>query len=189
MIFWRWPQGKQRQSARDGMKAWILKDLPKYRRAAPRPKPDTLALLLPKMRKILNRGYVTVSENPGSVRSKIDYFHVPKGYITVPADEEAKARGDHEPTTKIADIRVVYNGTSCGLNDAVWAPNFWLATPKSAARVLNYNYCGVDIDFGDFFLNFPLPEVFRKYSGVDMRHFKSGLGCGDVADESFNVRW
>jgi hypothetical protein len=29
-----------------------------------------------------------------------------------------------------ADIRVVFNGTSCGLNDALWSPNFYLPTAR-----------------------------------------------------------
>jgi hypothetical protein len=64
------------------------------------------------------------------------------------------------------DIRVVYNGASCGLNNTVWAPNFWLPTTKSATRVLNFNYCGVDLDLvGEtFFLNFPLPILFCLFS-------------------------
>jgi hypothetical protein len=34
---------------------------------------------------------------------------------------------------KYSDIRLVYNGMSCGLNEALWAPNFWLPLPSTAA--------------------------------------------------------
>jgi hypothetical protein len=67
---------------------------------------------------------------------------------------------DYSGIPKADDIRVVYNGASCGLNETVWAPNFWLLTLKSATRVLNYNYCGVDLDLGELVLNFPLPMLF-----------------------------
>jgi hypothetical protein len=45
------------------------------------------------------------------IKSVIDYFEVPK-------DD---------------DICLVYNGSSCGLNDCLWAPNFWLPMPGAAA--------------------------------------------------------
>ena len=45
----------------------------------------------------------------GTTISYIDFFAVPK---TVNANGE------------VTEIRMVYNGTSCGLNDCVWAPNF-----------------------------------------------------------------
>jgi hypothetical protein len=66
---------------------------------------------------------------------------------------------------------LVYNGTSCGLNDALWAPNFWLPTPTTAARCLGFGYFMVDIDLGEMFLNFPLPSLLRRFSGVDLSHF------------------
>eukprot|EP00978_Attheya_sp_CCMP212_P007880 scaffold18321_cov53-Attheya_sp.AAC.6 len=90
----------------------------------------------------------------------VDYFHVPK----------PKADG----------IRLILNRTSCGLNAAVWAPNFWLVpTSKTAANLLNYNYCSLDVDLGEMFYNFPLPEVFRKYSGVDLTPYNQRLKLGN----------
>jgi hypothetical protein len=77
---------------------------------------------------------------------------------------------------KTDDIRVVYNGTSCGLNPTMWAPKFWLPTPKSAAGVINYDYCGVDLDIGEMFLNFPLPILFHCFSGIDLSPLKDPLG-------------
>jgi hypothetical protein len=52
---------------------------------------------------------------------------------------------------KESDIRLVYNGTSSGLNNALWAPDFWLPTPATAARTLGYGYYMVDIDLGECF--------------------------------------
>jgi hypothetical protein len=84
------------------------------------------------------------------IKSLIDYFEVPK-------DD---------------NICLVYNGTSCGLNECLWAPNFWLPTPGSAARVLGYGYYMVDIDLGEMFLNFPLPSVLQQFSGINVAPFR-----------------
>ena len=46
-----------------------------------------------------------------------------------------------------ADIRVVFNGTSCGLNDALWSPNLYFAVPKGKADirvVFNGTSCGLN---------------------------------------------
>jgi len=110
-------------------------------------------LILDKLQKILDRGYVVVPETLGFVRSLMDFFAVAKG----------------------SDIRLVYNGTSCGLNDALWAPNFWLPTPATAARTLGYGYYMVDIDLGEMFLNFPLHADLQKYSGVDFSNYAGNL--------------
>eukprot|EP00978_Attheya_sp_CCMP212_P041074 scaffold230999_cov61-Attheya_sp.AAC.2 len=126
LIFWRWPSGSQRLAARDGMVPYIQdRWLPVFLRETKAPKPAVFELILPKLQKLVDRGYVKYSpEDPHSVKSLIDYFHVPK------AD----------------NIRLILNGTSCGLNAAVWTPNFWLPTSKTAANLLYYNYCSVDVD-------------------------------------------
>jgi len=66
------------------------------------------------------------------------------------------------------DIRVVYNGTRCGLNDDIWAPRFWLPTADTAIRQLCYGFWSVDIDLSKMFLNSPLPKWLHKYLGVRM---------------------
>jgi hypothetical protein len=174
LAFWRWPPGEQRRATRDGMETYLQSKPPSFREAAAVPKKEAFDLLLPKFQSILERGYVVsnqdaseITELEDFIMSYIDYFGVPK------AD----------------DIRVVYNGSSCGLNPTVWAPNFWLPTGKSATRVLNYNYCGVDLDLGEFFLNFPLPMLFRRFSGIDLTAFKDKLGYSHVSDKDFQLRW
>jgi hypothetical protein len=150
LVFWRWPAGMQRKAARDGMRAWIKEALPSHKHAAKRPKPEQFAKYLPKLQKILERGYVVPSNH---IKSLTEYFDVQKDQ----------------------DIRLVYNGTSCGLNWSLWAPNFWLPTAKSAIRVLGFGYFSVDIDLGEMFLNFPLPAILREYSGVDLSPFREAL--------------
>ncbi len=99
--------------------------------------------------------------------SYIDYFGVPK------AD----------------NIRVVYNGASCGLNETVWAQNFWLPMAKLATGVLNYNYCGVDLDLGELFLNFLLPMLFCDFSEIGLTPFKDRLGYSHISNEEFQLWW
>ena len=79
---------------------------------AKRPKAIKVPLMLPKFSLILSQHYV----EEGPILTLTDYFDVPK------AD----------------DIRLVYNGTSCGLNGCLWTPNFWLPTAKSALRSLKF---------------------------------------------------
>jgi hypothetical protein len=59
--------------------------------------------------------------------------------------------------------------------DAIWVPNFWLPTPATAARSLGYGYFMADVDLGKMFLNFPLHESLKKFSGVDFSHYATKL--------------
>jgi hypothetical protein len=129
-------------------------------------------LLTPKFLKILNRGYVVLPLTSESIKSLVAYFYVPKA----------------------KDIRPVYNGKECKINDALWAPNFWLPVGRSALRVLDFGYFSVDIDLGEFFLNFPFPELLRQYSGIDLTPFAellADLGFKLIRDEdgTYKVRW
>jgi hypothetical protein len=174
LLFWRWPSGEQRRASWDGMEAYLQAEPPSFQQRVKRPKQEAFELLLPKFQAILARGYVVsnqdateLTELEDFIMSFIDYFGVPK------AD----------------DVQVVYNGASCGLNDTVWAPNFWLPTAKSAARVLNFDYCCVDLDLGKMFLNFPLPMLFCRFSGIDLSPFKDRLGFKHVSNQAFQLCW
>jgi hypothetical protein len=141
LVFWRWPSGFQHTCACDGMPPWIQDSLPRHNRAAKTPKPEDAVLLLPKFHQILSRGYVSILEDASEINSLINYFYVPKDQ----------------------DICPVYNGASCGINQAIWAPNFWLPMAKLALQVLGFGYYSVDIDLGEFFLNFPFPELLDNF--------------------------
>jgi hypothetical protein len=78
-------------------------------------------------------GYI----NPCNIQSLTDCFDVPKG----------------------ENIRMVYNGTSSGLNDALWAP-FYLPSAESASSLINYSSFCVYLDLGEMFLNFPIDMKF-----------------------------
>jgi hypothetical protein len=172
LIFWRWPCGFQRRCARDGMPAWIQGTLPRFKRRAKVPSLADATLLAPKFLTILERRYVLVPDEENPIKSLVAYFHVPKA----------------------KDIRPVYNGKECGINDALWAPGFWLPIGRSAVRVLDFEYHSVDIDLGEFFLNFPYPEILRLLSGIDLTPFAeliAGLGFKLKRDSEgmYKVYW
>ena len=105
LIFWRW--GEESKNALFGFPPWILGALPRYKKRATKPKEDVFNAYVEKSNDIINKGYITAESNQSKgegdfVLSLFDFFHVEKS----------------------DDIRMIYNGTSCGLNDSVWAPNF-----------------------------------------------------------------
>jgi hypothetical protein len=71
------------------------------------------------------------------------------------------------------DIRMVYNGTSCGLNDILYAPHFGLPTVRETLRAILPGFHQCDLDVQDQFLNFILHKHMREYSGVDVREVRS----------------
>lgn len=97
--------------ARDGMRMYVKGTLPVNTTAQRVPKLDDLKLMMEKLDKVLSRGYIS----PGWFVSLTSDFFVPKGEV---------------------DIRLVYDGTASGLNDARWAPSLWLPTSDSAVRVI-----------------------------------------------------
>jgi hypothetical protein len=130
------------------MTEWTLTSSPSlhhFEQQVKRPKQEAFELLLPRFQAILTRGYVVSNQDATEITDLEDFI---MSYI------------DYFGVDKADNIRVLYNGASCGLNNTVWAPNFWLPTAKSATRVLNFDYCGVDLDLGEMFLNFPPPMLF-----------------------------
>jgi len=132
LFFWRW--GPVLREARDGFPIRDPGSLAKYKRRQRRLEPDIARKLAEKIHDQRVKGYIeqleTSAGEPDQPISDVDYFPVPKTECPV--------------TGKRLDIRVVYNGTSSGLNEAVWAPNFWLPTPNTALRHLDYGLfmCG-----------------------------------------------
>jgi hypothetical protein len=59
------------------------------------------------------------------------------------------------------------------------APGILAFIGKLAIGVLDFGYRSVDIDLGEFFLNFPYPEILRLLLGIDLTPFAkliAGLG-------------
>jgi hypothetical protein len=69
------------------------------------------------------------------------------------------------------DIRMVYNGTSSGVNAHLWAPWFALPTICALLRALELNTYMADSDIGEIFLNFILEERCARLAGVDLIHY------------------
>ena len=145
LIFWRWHPSLH-SIARDGFPPCFDLPLPSHRIPARKANSEAYPKILEKVIKFSQRCYLRVT-SIDKIKSFIDNFAVKKGD---------------------SDIRVVFNGTSCGFNASIWAPNFWLPMSGSMVRVLGYNYAVVDIDLGEMFINFPLIYFFQQYSGVDL---------------------
>ena len=137
----------------NGIKPHITTVLPHNSKGARRLKEPAFSAIFSKIKKYLKRGYLTIKPRC-EINSLIDYFAVPKG-------ED--------------DIRVVFNGTSCGLNDCLWSQNFWLPTANSLVRSVVFDCKFVDLDLGEMFLNFPLHKSLVSYSGVDLTPFRQQL--------------
>ncbi|GFH61160.1 hypothetical protein CTEN210_17636 [Chaetoceros tenuissimus] len=146
----RWPK-RLWKTIRDGTKVFVDKSkLPKYMKHPSWPKDeDQHDKFKAKLKKVRDRKYI----RPGYVRSLTGYFAVPKAGT---------------------DKRVVYDATKCGLNDTVWAPNFFLPTVDSILQ----NACTLtwfgDIGLGEMFLNYFLDEEIRPYAGVDVSELEEG---------------
>ena len=80
------------------------------------------------------------------MKSMLHYFAVPKGD---------------------SDVWIVFDGTSCGMNDALWSPNFFLPTSRNASELLSFESWMADADFSEFFQNFFADPKVTCYSGVD----------------------
>ena len=155
---------KQCQYARDSIPIFVKGTLPVYCKPHRFVTPEKAALVAPKLDNVRQRGYI----RKGVVESLTDWFEVPKVIVD----------------DVVMEIRMVYNGTSSGLNEALWAPNFWLPTSSTALRQLTYTSFCVDLDLGEMFLNFPLDPKIQPYAGVDLTPVKHLLSDIDDIDTS-----
>ena len=135
--------------ARDGQPHYLIGDLPRFRKAQKKPRSkEEQEKVVEKFGKVRRKRYVDV----GDVTSITHVFSVPKG---------------------LSDIRLVYNGTSSGLNDALWAPRFGLPMLEDTLRSLLPNYFQCDLDVGEMFLCFNLGMDLRPYAGVDITYMRN----------------
>ena len=89
-----------------------------------------------KVVQVRKRGYIL----PGKITGGTQFFCVDKG---------------------VDDIRMVYNGTSCGLNEVLWAPRFGLPTVRQTLRALLPGYFQCNLDVGEQFLNYYDPRFIE----------------------------
>jgi hypothetical protein len=71
---------------------------------------------------------------------------------------------------------MVYNATRCGLNEVVWAPNFFIPLVYAMLSVLDANSWMGDIDLGEMFLYFPLDVKVQPLMRVDLTPY---FGAGN----------
>lgn len=166
LLFWRWPEGYQRDSW-EGVPPRVVGDLPLSKCPQPPYEVEEVRQKVSrKLQKVLDRGYIEVVRD-AELKSYMFMFDVPKGD---------------------SDVRMVYDGSKSGFNDATWAPWFALPTVEAMSRtVLPASWCG-DRDFGEMFLNFALHPVARLYCGVDLSQLSLD-GIKRVEQGHFVGRW
>ena len=152
LIFWRWPMSSK-LLARDGFHPFQLHPFPRSKNKVKLSSQTCKLQVLEKLLICLEKNYLVLT-SPTKVTNYIDYFPVPKGE---------------------SDIRLVFNGTSCGINQSLFSSNFWLPMSNTMTRLLSFGYRVVDIDLGEMFLNFPLHPSMQMISGVDLSPFKQEL--------------
>ena len=147
-MFWRRPR-RYRRSVRDGTPLFIHSNLLLNFWRRPSWPSDSKArsdlkdkVSVPRGRWYITRGYV---------KSLTGFFAVPKG--------------DN-------DIRIVYDASKCGLNDALWCPNFFLPTIDSVLRNASSDTWFGDIDQDEMFLNFQQDEKILPWVGLMFQNLK-----------------
>ena len=149
LIFWRWTP-EYRKEARDGTPIWVRGRYPCYTKRQRRPSDlNQTVALKNKVANVMQKGYI----KPDYVKSLTSFFAVPKGQD---------------------DIQVVYDATKCLLNDAVWAPSFFLPSVDTILRSVEAaTICG-DIDLGEMFSNYILDKNLQQYEGVNVTDLAVG---------------
>ena len=134
-FFWKWPRS-HRVWARDGQPHFEVDQLPEFKRPQ-RPPIDEEGRrkMKTKLDKVRQRRYIEM----GLVLSLTHMFYVAKG---------------------MEDIRMVYNGTSSGLNAALWSPHFGLPVVAYTFRSLLAEYWQCDMNVGEISLTFHWALVF-----------------------------
>ncbi len=164
-LFWNWPR-KCQTEVRDGQPHYLTGDFgPPFLRAQKRHKdPVKHELMRAKVVKVRRLDYIRT----GGVVSGTHFFSVDKG---------------------ATDIRMVYNGTSCGLNDILHAPRFSLPTVRETLWAILPGFFQCNLNVQNQFLNFKLHRNMQEYSGVDVSQVRSKAPSDAAWEESRPGRW
>ena len=159
-LFWNWPLKYQRD-VRDGQPHFLMGTfgLAYMRTQSKHRDPLKQELMRAKVVKVHQLDYI----REGAVTSGTSFFSVDKG---------------------ATDIRMVFNGTSCGLNEIIYAPHFGLPTVKETLRAMLPGFYQCDLDVQDQFLNFKLHKLLWEYSEVDVREVRSRAGEDETWEAS-----
>ncbi len=151
LMWFTWPRSHWKW-AREGQPHFLVGELPRFRKPQrPARTPEMMEKMKVKVNKVRRRRYI----DTGEVTSLTHMFAVPKGS---------------------RDLRMVYNGTSSGLNDVLFAPHFGLPTLSNTSRALLGGYYQTDLDVAEMFLCFPLHPEMRPYAGVDVSLIRTPPG-------------
>ena len=149
ILFWRWPK-EIRKECRDGCSIYIKGPLPRFtKKQRMPPSPDDAAKVAAKLKTVRDKRYIS----EGLVKSLTSFFAVPKGDT---------------------DIRIVYDLSACGLNEALWAPSFWMPSVDNVLDVSTHSSWFSDIDAGEMFLNYKMDSRVQPYAGVDVSWSQEG---------------
>ena len=163
LLFFRFPSRYRKQALR-GVRIMFTDKGPDSLRRQPPLQPDEKQVLRKKVKKFLERKYV--SPYQGKIRSLIKYFAVPKGIID----------------NVVQDWRTVFHAGANKLNDAVWVPSFGLPTVNSLLRITDLMSLMEDRDVEEMFLNFQLHPDTIKFTGID-------IGPLEFTSDECEVRW
>jgi hypothetical protein len=132
---------------RDGLRVHLQTEPPRCTPAQRDSKdPVEKSLVIQKLKKVRERRYIA----EGYVVSLMAFFPVEKG------DD---------------DIRMVYDGSVSGLNNAMWVPRFVLLMINTHLWAIEEQTYMADVNAGEIFLNFILHKDLRSVSGVDLTCF------------------
>ena len=104
-----------------------------------------------KLSSVLKKQYISIEEN---VKSLTHFFPVAKTW---------KGEGSEK---QVDEIRMVYDATKSGLNEAVGAPWFAMPNVDCHLRAVEAGTFMADCDVGEMFLNFMLEPSLRTHAGV-----------------------
>jgi len=162
--YWRWPEEYQ-EAIRDGVSPWFRSSRPSWKVPQRYEKDEIIRnAVRVKLEKVRRLEYI----KPGRVKSLTSYFAVPKGE---------------------SDIRMVYDGSKSGLNDAMWVPWFSLPTIEMHMRFVGHDSYMGDVDIGDMFHNFMLHEVVQDLAGIDLTPFFLDEAVTQHSSQTLWERW
>jgi hypothetical protein len=161
LFFWRWNGPEQIRAARDEFEFMSLLPPQTSSQALPRLAHAQQVMVAAKLETMVSRSYL----ESGFVSNTLNFFAVPKG--------------DN-------DIRVVFDWDLPGLNETLWAPNFFLPSARSASMSLSFRTWMSDMDFGEMFHNFQMDPRIRPFSGVELGPMASLMKGAHTPDESLS---
>ena len=158
--FWGWDDGSSilfwsrpkdiRHECRDGCKLYVKVNLPSFTKKQ-RMYVDKLEfdMVKKKIEKVLNRHEIA----SGTFLSLKIFFHIPKGEI---------------------NTRLVYDLTTCGLNEALRDPKLCMTYVENILDTSNHSYWFGDVDTAEMFDTYKMSEKAQPYAGVDFYWTKKG---------------